>query len=225
MKEGLSKEDLFSPGLDGIPVCRSKVGFIDGIQGILEYRGVRIEELAARSTFEETTFLLIKGKFPTVDEYNRFDWDLRRHRRLKFKLIDIIKSIPEDAHSMGALQTAVAGLGTFHPMNDMSDPAENYHAALRLIAKFPTIVATYHRVRNGKEPILPVDELNHSANFLLMLTGKEPTKEEAKLFDICLVLHAEHGLNASTFSTRVTGSTLADPYSAIAAAKIGRAHV
>ncbi|HLG20532.1 MAG TPA: citrate synthase [Bdellovibrionota bacterium] len=218
MKDGLSKEDLFSPGLEGIPACHSKVCFIDGTAGILEYRDVRIEELAEHSTFEETSYLLLKGKFPKADEMNQFDWDLRRHRRLKFKLADIIKCLPEDGHPMGALQTAIAALGVFHPMKNVADPEENYHAMLRLIAKIPTIIATYHRVRNNLEPMIPKDELNHAANFLYMLTGQEPRERDAKMMDICLILHAEHGLNASTFSGRVTGSTLADPFAVIAAA-------
>src|ERR1043166_470401 len=128
MKEGLTLEDLYSPGLEGIPACHSRIGYIDGVKGILEYQGYRIEELAKNSTFEETTYLLLHGKLPTSDELNAFDWDLRKHRRLKFQMLDVIKSLPEDGHPMDALQTCVAALGLFYPEDTVADPQEAYQA-------------------------------------------------------------------------------------------------
>jgi citrate synthase len=218
MTEEKSLEEWFKPGLEGIPVCRSNVGFIDGIKGILEYRGMRIEELAEKSTFEETSYLLLKGKLPNADELNEFIWEVRKHRRLRFPMMDMIKNLPEDGHPMDVLQTVVAGLGIFHLEDSVNDPKERFNAVCRIIAKIPTIIATYYRLRLRKKPILPNDNLSHAANFLYMLTGTVPTEKEARFFDICLILHAEHTLNASTFSARVTGSTLADPYSVISAA-------
>src|SRR6266446_4996162 len=191
MAEELTLEQLYRPGLEGIPVCYSKIGYIEGIQGILEYRGIRIEELAEHSTFSETSYLLLKGKLPDADEFNQFDWDVRRHRRLRFKLIDVIRCLPEDGHAMDALQTSVAALGMFHPLPDLKDKDEVWHAVLRLMAKAPTIIATFERVRNNLEPILPDDDLDHAANFLYILTGKKPTQRDARMLDICLILHAE----------------------------------
>ncbi len=218
MAEGKAEKSEVRPGLEGVPVCQSSVGFIDGIVGILEYRGIRIEELAKHSTFEETAYLLLKGKLPTADELNQFDWDLRRHRRAKFQVIDILKCLPEDGHPMDALHTCVAAQGMFYPSKDVLNAEHMWHAVLRLIAKAPTIIAAYHRIRSGKEPILPDDNLNHAANFLYMLRGEKPSERDARMLDICFILHAEHTLNASTFSARVTGSTLADPYSVVCSA-------
>ncbi len=211
-------EQSYKPGLENVPVCRSSVGFIDGLKGILEYRSIRVEELAKYSNFEETAYLLLQGKLPNPGELSTFDWGLRHHRRLKFKLIDLIRCLPEDGHPMLSMQTAVAALGMFYPMKNVSDPEENHHAILRLIAKMPTIIATFHRIRTNQEPILPDDELSHAANFLYMFKGTKPTEREAKMLDVCLVLHAEHTLNASTFSARVTASTLADPYAVLSSA-------
>ena len=218
MEEAQKKLPLFSPGLEGIPVCKSGVGFVDGKNGILEYRGIRIEDLAEKSTFEEVTYLLLKAALPNAQELKDFDWELRRHRRAKPKVIDIIRALPSDGHPMNALQTSVAALGMFHPTKDVYSEKDVWHSICRLIAKMPTLVALFHRIRNGEDPITPNDDLPFAANFLYMLTGNVPSDRDAKLFDACLILHAEHTLNASTFSARVTGSTLADPFSVITAA-------
>lgn len=218
MAKELSKEDLYRPGMQGIPACRSKVGFIDGQKGILQYRAIPIEDLATQSIFEETSFLLLYGHLPSSEELNTFSWKLREQRKLKFKVIDIIHCLPEDGHPMAALQTAVSALGMFYPLENMQNQEKNYEAAIRLIAKVPTIIATYHRFRSGHNPIPPDENLSYAANFLYMLTGKKPSKNEERVFDACLILHAEHTLNASTFSARVTGSTLASPFSLVATA-------
>jgi citrate synthase len=206
------------PGLDGVPVAESSISFIDGKRARLEYRGIAVETLAEESCYEETTWLLMKGRLPTQRELAEFDHELRHHRRLKYKLVDLIKCLPETGHPMGALQAAVAAMGMFYPARDVSNPKSNWESAVRLIAKMPTIVAAFHRLRHGDEALLPRDDLDHAANFYYMLFEREPSPAVRKVIDACLVLHAEHTMNASTFSGRVTGSTLAEPYAVISAA-------
>ncbi|HIE64241.1 MAG: citrate synthase [Nitrospira sp.] len=208
----------YSPGLAGVPAARSKISSLDGIKGILEYRGIRIETLAEKSHFIETAYLLIFGKLPTTDELIRFDQDLRNHRRIKYRIVDLIKCLPENGHPMDALQAAVAALGMFYPDKDVLDPRIQYISAVRLIAKLPTIVAAYARLRRGDDNIQPRDDLGTTENFLYMLSGKVPDKVTSGILDTCLILHAEHTMNASTFSGLVTASTLADPYTVISSA-------
>jgi citrate synthase len=206
------------PGLEGVPVAESAVSFIDGRRAILSYRGIPVEVLAKESCFEETTWLLIRGDLPTQRELADFDHELRHHRRLKYKLKDLIKCLPETGHPMGALQAAVAALGMFYPARDVGNQQSNTESAVRLVAKLPTIVAAFHRLRFGDEAIDPRDDLDHAANFYYMLFERAPSPAVRKVLDACLILHAEHTMNASTFSGRVTGSTLADPYTVISAA-------
>lgn len=206
------------PGLAGIPAAASGVSFIDGENGVLEYRSIPIQQLAEKSTFEETSYLLLFGKLPTADELARFDADLKRHRRIKWRIVDLLKALPDTAHPMEALQSAAAALGTFYPDRNTETPEARYQSIIRLIAKLPTIVAAIQRLRQGDEPVRPRDDLGHAANFLWMLRESEPGAIEARVLDACLVLHADHTMNASTFTARVVGSTLADPYSVVAAA-------
>lgn len=206
------------PGLADVPVAESAVSFIDGKRARLEYRGIAVETLARESCFEETSYLLLKGDLPTQRQFADFDHSLRRHRRIKFKLIDLIKCLPETGHPMYALQAAVAAMGMFYPARDVANPQVNWESSVRLIAKLPTVVAAFHRIRHGDEPIQPRDDLDHAANFYYMLFEKEPTPAVRKVIDACLILHAEHTMNASTFSGRVTGSTLANPYTVISSA-------
>ncbi|HXH72933.1 MAG TPA: citrate synthase [Mariprofundaceae bacterium] len=212
----------YSPGLAGIPVAESSVSYVDGQVGHLEYRGIDIEKLAENSTFEETSFLLLYGHLPTKKELAQFDNDLRHHRRIKFRIRDIMKNFPESAHPMDALQATVAVLGMFYPLPH--EQAGHYSeedvrsVCLRLIAKLPTLVAAHARMRRGDDPIAPRDDLSHAANFYYMLTGEEPYPLTTRIIDVALIVHAEHTMNASTFSTLVTASTLADPYTSISAA-------
>jgi citrate synthase len=206
------------PGLADVPVAESAVSFIDGKRARLEYRGIAVEALARESCFEETAWLLLKGDLPTQRELADFDHQLRHHRRLKYKLIDLIKCLPETGHPMDALQAGVAALGMFYPARDVSNPEGNWNSVVRLIAKLPSIVAAYHRLRHGDEALPPRDDLGHAANFYYMLTEQEPSPAVAKVLDACLILHAEHTMNASTFSGRVTGSTLANPYTVVSSA-------
>jgi citrate synthase len=207
----------YVPGLAGVPATKSAISSLDGQQGILRYRGYAIQELAERSNFTETAWLVIEGNLPTKAEFEKFDYDLRHRRRVSFRIRDILMSLPATGHPMEALQAGVAALGMFYPKN-IREPRLNYESGVRLIAKLSTIVAANHRIRNGDDPVMPRDDLDHAANFLYMLTGKEPDPLVAKIFDVCLVLHAEHTINASTFSAMVTASTLADPYTVISSA-------
>jgi citrate synthase len=206
------------PGLDGVPVAESAISFIDGKRARLEYRGIAVEILARESCFEETAWLLMKGELPTQKQLADFDHELRHHRRLKYQLLDLIKCLPETGHPMGALQAAVAAMGMFYPSKDIANQQSNWDSAVRMIAKMPTIVAAFHRLRTGDLALAPRDDLDHAANFYYMLFEREPSPAIRKIIDACLVLHAEHTMNASTFSGRVTGSTLADPYTVISAA-------
>jgi len=206
------------PGLADVPVAESAVSFIDGKNARLEYRGIAVETLATESCFEETSYLLLKGDLPTQKQLADYDDQLRKHRRIKFRLVDLLKSLPETGHPMYAAQAAVAAMGMFYPSRDVANAQNNWEATIRLIAKLPTVIAAFHRIRHGDEPIKPRDDLDHAANFYWMLFEKEPSPAVRKVIDACLILHAEHTMNASTFSARVTGSTLANPYTVISAA-------
>src|SRR5262245_26917489 len=163
------------PGLEGVPVAESAVSFIDGKRARLEYRGIAVETLARESCFEETAWLLLKGELPTQKQLADFDDELRHHRRIKYKLRDLIKCLPEAGRPMGALQAAVAGMGMFYPSRDVANPQNNWVSAVRLIAKLPTVVAAFHRLRHGDEAIAPRDDLDHAANFYYMLFEREPS--------------------------------------------------
>jgi citrate synthase len=206
------------PGLADVPVAESAVSFIDGKRARLEYRGIAVETLARESSFEETAYLLLKGDLPSQKQLADFDDELRHHRRIKFKLKDLLRCLPETGHPMYALQASVAAMGMFYPARDVSNAQSNWESCVRLIAKMPTVVAAFHRIRSGDEPIDPRDDLDHAANFYYMIFEREPSPAIRKVIDACLIVHAEHTMNASTFSGRVTGSTLANPYTVISAA-------
>ncbi len=208
----------YRPGLADVPAAESAISFIDGKRSRLEYRGIAVETLARDSSFEETAWLLLKGELPTQRELAAFDDQLRHHRRIKYKLVDLIKCLPETGHPMDALQACVAAMGMFYPSRDVMNPETSWLSVVRLIAKLPTAVAAFHRLRYGDEPIKPRDDLDHASNFYYMLFDKEPSPAVRKVLDACLILHAEHTMNASTFSARVTGSTLANPYTVISSA-------
>lgn len=206
----------FMPGLAGVPAAKSAISDVDGARGVLEYRGIRVEELCQQSSFLETSYLLLFGRLPTVDELARWVQDVTHHRRIKFRIVDLLKVLPEHGHPMDALQAAVAALGMFYPGRNVKDVENNYWSAVRLIAKLPTIVAAWARLRRGDEYIPPRDDLSFAENFLYMLTETVPHPLWSEVFDDCLILHAEHTMNASTFAGMVTASTLADPYTVVA---------
>ncbi|MBF2036028.1 MAG: citrate synthase [Leptolyngbyaceae cyanobacterium T60_A2020_046] len=208
----------YRPGLEGIPATQSAISHVDGQQGILEYRGIRIEELAQQGTFLETAYLLIWGGLPTRTELDHFEHEIRHHRRLKYRIRDMMKCFPEGGHPMDALQACAAALGLFYSKRALDDPAYIQNAVVRLLAKIPTMVAAFQLMRKGNDPVQPRDDLDYAANFLYMLNEQEPDPLAARIFDICLTLHAEHTINASTFSAMVTASTLTDPYAVVASA-------
>jgi citrate synthase len=208
----------YRPGLEDVPAAKSAVSFIDGQRALLEYRGIPAEILAKESCFEETAYLLMKGDLPTQKQLAEFDRDLRSRRAIHYKLKDLIKCLPATGHPMDALQSSVAALGAFYPCRHVNDPAKNWDACCRLVAALPTLVCAFARSRRGDEILDPRTDLDHAGNFYYMLVGKEPTPAVRKVLDACLILHAEHTMNASTFGARVTGSTLANPYAVISAA-------
>jgi citrate synthase len=208
----------YKPGLEDIPATKSSISFVDGQKGILEYRGIAIEELTKNGSFLETAYLLIWGKLPNEQQLKEFESDILYHRRIKYRIRDMMKCCPETGHPMDALQTSAAALGLFYSRRALDDPEYIKIAVVRILAKIPTMVAAFHQMRQGNDAIRPNDELDYTANFLYMLTERKPHPLAAKIFDICLTLHAEHTINASTFSAMVTASTLTDPYAVVASA-------
>ncbi|MGD2182552.1 citrate synthase [Lusitaniella coriacea] len=208
----------YIPGLANVPAAQSSVSHVNGQSGILEYRGIRIEGLAQKSTFLETAYLLIWGELPTKDELDSFERDIRYHRRIKYRIRDMMKCFPETGHPMDALQTSAAALGLFYSRRALNDPQYIRGAVVRLLAKIPTMVAAFQLMRKGNDAVQPNDDLDYATNFLYMLTERLPDPLAARIFDVCLMLHAEHTINASTFSAMVTASTMTDPYAVIASA-------
>jgi len=213
----------YIPGLAGVPATESYISYIDGQKGILTYRGYNIMELAEKSSFEETTLLLLFGELPTARELESFDTLLRNNRRVKFNIREIMKNLPATTHPMHMLQIVVASLASFYPSTEyMKGATENQDyinsVTVKIIAHMATLVASWEHMRNGYDPIEPRTDLTYAENFLYMVNGKEPDKDWARLLDACLILHAEHTINASTFTTMVTGSTLANPCAVISAA-------
>lgn len=208
----------YRPGLEGVPATQSSISYVDGQNGILEYRGIRIEELAQKSSFLETAYLLIWGELPRRDALTAFEHEIQYHRRVKYRIRDMMKCFPESGHPMDALQASAAALGLFYSRRALDDPTYIRAAVVRLLAKMPTMAAAFQHIRKGNDPVQPRDDLDYAANFLYMLNEQEPDELAARVFDICLTLHAEHTINASTFSAMVTASTLTDPYAVVASA-------
>ncbi len=205
-------------GLEGVVVAESGISYVDGEAGKLVYRGYAIEELAEQSTFEETTALLLDGELPGRSRLDELTAELAAQRALEDQALDVLRGLPTDAEPMAALRTIVSATGTFDPDTLDGSPEATRRKSIRLIARFPTIVAAFDRLRNGEDPLEPREDLGHAANFLYMLSGKDPDPDDARVMDVCLILHAEHGMNASTFSARVTAATLSDIHSAITSA-------
>ncbi len=208
---------IISKGLEGIYIADTTLCKIDGANGKLWYRGYPIEVLADKSSYEEVAFLLLYGHLPKKEELKVFTQRLISERDVPDSIADIIRNFTGRTHPNDILRTCVSAISAFD--TDMADRSSdaNMDRAIKLTAKMPTIVAMIGRYRQGKPFINPSRTLSHSSNFLYMLTGVEPDKESAKLIDLMFILHAEHGSNASTFSTLVTGSTLADVYAAVVA--------
>jgi len=216
----------YLPGLAGVPATKSNISDIDGEKGVLYYRGYPIEQLAKHSSFEETTLLLLDGELPTAEALAEFDAQLRDNRQIKYHINELMKNLPSVGHPMDMLQTAVSSLAMFYPGTecltggkDICEDLDYIHnMTVKIIARMASIVAMWQHLRNGYEPPMPREDLTHAENFLYMLNREEADPLLVKIMDVCLILHAEHTINASTFSAVVTGSTLTSPYSVIAAA-------
>ncbi|MBI2924238.1 MAG: citrate synthase [Verrucomicrobia bacterium] len=205
-------------GLDGIVAANTRLSDVRGDIGQLIYCGYDINELAGKVTFEEVVFLLHHEHLPNRRELDELKELLAGKRDLPKGVVDLIESFPKTTPPMQAIRTAVSALGCFDPEAENDSMDENRLKALRLIARIPVITAYFHRARQGKKLIHPEPTLGEAANFLNMIDGEMPSKEKESTMDMCYVLHADHGMNASTFSARVTIATLSDMYSAITSA-------
>ncbi len=205
-------------GLDDIYVKESAICLVDGQKGRLLYRGYDVRDLAHYSTFEETAFLLIHGHLPNKAELAEMKAGLAAAREIGPELLGLLRRVPQAAPPIDVLRTAVSYLSNFDPERDDPTRAANIRKAQRLVAKFPTLVAAHHRIRQGKRVVPPDPNLGHAEDFLRMLTGKKPDPLWTRIMDVALILHADHSMNASAFAAIVAGSTLADLYSAIVAA-------
>ena len=204
-------------GLKGVYFDRSRVCYIDGRAGELRYRGYSIHDLAQHSTFEETCHLLLKGELPTRPQLESFTAELKAARRLPEGVLEIVRAT-RAAHPMDVLRTGVSALAAFDPETADKSPEATLRKGIRLTAQVPMLVAAHEHLRNGREPVAPDPKLGHAANFLYMLKGKAPSPDAARLMEMDMVLHAEHGSNASSFAARVVAGTDADLHGAITAA-------
>ena len=204
-------------GLRDVYLDGTLLSFIDGRAGELYYYGYNIHDIAENASFEEVAYLMLNGKLPTNSELTRFEDNLKTNRFLPENIISVIESI-SNSHPMDVLRTTISAMSESD--SNLLDNSKDsvLKKSIRLIAAVPTIVATHSRIRENKKPVLPNAELSHAANFLYMLTDEIPDKEDSDLIDKDLVLHCEHGLNASTFSARLTASTNADFYACITSA-------
>jgi len=208
-------EQIMAKGLEGIVVSETALGFIDGQQGRLVYRGFDIHDLAEHASFLETLYMLWHGELPDRARLEALERELAGQRRLAPGVLEVLRGLPSDANPMTVLEASVAAMGAFdEEAGDNSREAELRKAG-RITAKIPTVIAAFGRLRDGKEPVEPDPELRHAANFLYMLRGEKPKEVEAKALDTSLLLYLEHGFNASTFTCRVIASTLADLHSAV----------
>ena len=206
-------------GLREIYFDRTETTFIDGSEGVLEYRGYSIHDLAEKSNFEEASYLLLYGELPTQEQLDAFNEDLQSQRSLPEEIFPIIESV-KDSHPMDVLRTAVSALSAYDPDKEAvwDDVDATFRKGMRMTAQVPVIVAAHYNIRHGRAPVAPNPDLKHAANFLYMLDGEVPSDDAAGLMDKDLVLHADHGSNASSFTARVVAGTKADAYSAVTAA-------
>src|SRR5215210_3026904 len=205
-------------GLRGVVAASSSVGDVDGEKGELIYQGINIHDLADNSTFEEVIFLIWHGRLPESSELDELKRSLGQCYRLPQEITALMRQFPRDAEPMDVLRTAISALDFYDRSAVDTSREASLRTATRLTAQIPTIVAASHRLRHGLEPVEPNPELNIATNFLYMLKGEMPADVDAHIFDVCLILHADHELNASTFTARVVAGTLADMYGAVTAA-------
>jgi citrate synthase len=205
-------------GLEGVVAARSEICFIDGLAGRLVYRGYEIGDLVENASFEEVAYLLWDGKLPNKNELGQLKRDLSSNMALPSHVSKILESMPASTQPMDALRTACSAAGATDPDLRSNEPDANRRKAVRLTAQLPTIVTAFHRLRARQKPIAPDPSLSAAGNFLYMLTGKKPHDTLTRVMDAALVIHAEHGMNASTFAARVTAATLADLHAAVTSA-------
>jgi len=210
--------DNTAKGLEGVVIGETHLSKVEGDIGKLTYCGYNIMDLADNASFEEVVFLLWNKRLPNQSEYDAFTADLRSHQDLEPTIIEMMRSFPKDAHPMAVLRTAVSAVGMFDPDAEDNSVEANVRKATKLTAVMGTIVAAWERIRHGNDVIAPRDDLDLAPDFLHMYTGTEASKEQVAAINTYLVLLADHGINASTFSARVTTSTLSDMYSAITTA-------
>ncbi|MFB6087785.1 MAG: citrate synthase [Haloarculaceae archaeon] len=213
--------DELQKGLEGVLVGESSLSEIDGDEGRLVYRGYAIEDLAREASYEEVVYLLWHGDLPDADELAAFKESMSAERAVDEDVLETVRELAEaDENPMAALRTAVSMLSAYdeEANGEVSDREANLRKGRRITAKIPTILAAFTRIRDGEAPVAPREDLDHAANFLYMLNGEEPDDVLAETFDMALVLHADHGINASTFSGMVTVSTLSDLHSAVTSA-------
>ncbi len=217
-KDGATATATSAAGLRGVVAATSSIGDVNGEQGILIYEGYDIHDLARNSTFEEVVFLLWHGRLPNRSELDELKSSLAECYELPAALLDLMRQYPRDAEPMDTLRTSISALDFYDKTARDTSREASLRTATRLTAQLPAIVAASARLHHGQEPIKPKPELNIATNFLYMLKGEMPSEQDAHIFDVCLILHADHELNASTFTARVVAGTLADMYGAVTAA-------
>src|SRR5687768_5117126 len=205
-------------GLEGVVAAKSEICFIDGIAGKLIYRGYEIGDLVENTTFGEVAYLLWEGKLPNKQQFGELKGDIAAIMTLPEHVSKLLADLPTTMQPMDALRTACSALAAVDSDLTSNEPDANRRKAIRLTAQFPTIVTAFHRLRSGEKPLAPDPSQSIAGNFLYMLNGKKPHETLCRVMDAALVLHAEHGMNASTFAARVTAATLADMHAAVTAA-------
>jgi citrate synthase len=218
MSQVVSSPAKSAAGLEGVVAAPSEICFIDGVAGRLVYRGYEIADLVENTSFEETAFLLWESKLPNRAELAQLKSQLAGAAAIPAHTLAVLKALPSKTEPMDALRTAASSLSSIDPDLHSNEPAANLRKAIRLTAQFPTIVAAFHRMRGGQKLLDPDPNLSIAGNFLYMLNGSKPHETLTRVLDAALVLHAEHGFNASTFAARVTAATLADMHAGVTAA-------
>jgi citrate synthase len=205
-------------GLEGIVAADTRLSDVRGEEGVLIYAGYNIDELAGKTSFEEVVHLLHENRLPNRQELQALKKTLAANRALPGKMMDVLRALPRETPPMHAIRTGISALGCFDPEAEDTSTEAQKRKALRLIAQIPIITAAFHRLRQGKQVLESDASLGEAANFLYLVDGEKPSREKEDTLNLCYVLHADHGMNASTFSARVTIATLSDLYSAITSA-------